>query len=422
MKLLKYADKSKKKRKIGLGILGIIVLLSISLLIYKTFANFTETVEFPMMKGQVDYFGNSDVYFAFYNGNNKLDSMPLKDNSNNLVFDYGECDNGAYVEWNENEWGPLVKNLSKSKTKCSLYFKEKTSISVCNKYGSDLALCYISKLGDSDYVNMAYDHASANGVLDNNLRYIGPNPNNYISFNNEIWRIIGVMKVKSENGIYEERLKIIKVSNIDGQEDFGRYNWDNKEIPDNNWLTSNLRERLNGIYHDSLKSDAANMIDKDVVWNIGGCRTSYATTYQMYEWERGIDSGVNDYLYEWTKESDSNYHNGIGLMYVSDYSYATGGGSIGRDACFKQNLYNGLNAECVLDNWLIGDKVEWSMNYQSSNNNVVFYISKNGVDLYRKVTEIFDVEPVVYLKSSIKIELDPSENYGSIDNPFRISL
>ena len=183
MKLEKYIDKTKKKRKIILISLGVIILISVSLLLYKTFASFSETVEFPMIKGKVDYFGNSDIYFAFYKGNDKLDSMPLKDNEENLVFDYGECDNGAYVEWDNEEWAPLIRNLSKSKTKCSLYFKEKTSINICNKYGNDSALCYISKLGDIDYTNLAYD---GKGVLqelgtdDNNLRYVGTNPNNYI--------------------------------------------------------------------------------------------------------------------------------------------------------------------------------------------------------------------------------------------------
>ena len=61
---------------------------------------------------------------AFYNGSEKLENMPEKNNSNNLVFDHGECDNGASVLWNKEEWAPLIKNLSKCKTKCSLYFKK----------------------------------------------------------------------------------------------------------------------------------------------------------------------------------------------------------------------------------------------------------------------------------------------------------
>ena len=29
-------------------------------------------------------------------------------------------------------------------------------------------------------------------TVDENIRYYGSNPNNYVSFNNELWRIIGV--------------------------------------------------------------------------------------------------------------------------------------------------------------------------------------------------------------------------------------
>ncbi len=445
MKLEKYVDKSKKKRKVVFISLGVIVLISVSLLLYKTFASFTENVEFPMMKGKVDYFGNSDIYFAFYQGDKELEEMPAKDNKENLVFDHGECDNGASIIWDSETWGPMVKNLSKSKTKCSLYFKEKSSIEICNNYGNDSALCYISKLGDNDYVNMAYDHASANGVLDNNLRYIGADPNNYIRFNNEKWRIIGIMKVKTENGVMEERLKIIREDNIEGQEDFPKYSWDYKETPNNYWLTSTLKEMLNGIYYNSEKgscydgrasicdfkegtikginSDSKKMIDTDIIWNIGGCPTSYVSTPQMYECERGTDSGTNKYLYEWTKENDLNYHNGIGLIYVSDYSYATGGGSIGRDMCFKQNLFNGLNMECKTDNWLSNiNKVEWGIDYRNVTNDVVYYISMDSVDLARKVTENFGVQPVIYLKSNLKIEDDSNSNYGSIENPYRLYI
>ncbi len=125
MKLEKYVDKDKKRRKVILISISVIVLISVSLLLYKTFASFREEVEFPIMNGKVDYFGNSDVYFAFYKGNEQLEEMPSKDNNEGLVFIDGECDNGASIEWNKEEWSPLIKNLTKSKTKCTLYFNDK---------------------------------------------------------------------------------------------------------------------------------------------------------------------------------------------------------------------------------------------------------------------------------------------------------
>ena len=44
------------------------------------------------------------------------------------------------------------------------------------------------KVSESCDNHLAYD-----GTSDNNLRYVGYNPCNYVSFNDEVWRIIGVM-------------------------------------------------------------------------------------------------------------------------------------------------------------------------------------------------------------------------------------
>ncbi len=185
--------------------------------------------------------------------------MPEKDNDENLVFDYGECDNGAYILWNNDSWVPLVKNLSKGKTKCSLYFRKKESIEICNKYGNDSALCYVSRLGDNDYINMAYDHASANGVEDNNLRYIGSNPNNYIQFNCdefgnncEKWRIIGLINnIEDSSNQKNSYLKIIRDS-------IGNYSWDssietvNNGYGINEWSQADIENVLNNNYLNSI--------------------------------------------------------------------------------------------------------------------------------------------------------------------------
>ena len=45
-----------------------------------------------------------NIYFAFYNDNEKIDTMPLKDNSDGLIFSHGECDNGASIIWNIGTW------------------------------------------------------------------------------------------------------------------------------------------------------------------------------------------------------------------------------------------------------------------------------------------------------------------------------
>ena len=420
-----------------------------------------------MMNGKVDYFGNSDVYFAFYNGNKELEEMPSK--TDNLEFYYGECDNGASILWNENEWAPLVKNLSKSKTKCSLYFGEKTL-----KLDKDIPLV---ESGDGLY-KVSHNDLTELGQEWNKTEYRfgGANPNNYISFNDEKWRIIGLVNVKTENGI-EQRIKIIRKDNTAGQNNFGSYpfdldmdNMEDDSFMNNNWTDSTLMKILNGVYYNSengscfydenmepLSCDFKNgnvkgindlargMIDTDVIWNLSGVEYIkesdiindfiYLNTAQYYESERINRLNFNQ-LIEWSKVNDSTYHNGIGLPYVSDLGYAFGGEDKNtRDFCLTSELdldgYDDLYwNKCIINNWSAPKTVlgyYWTMDPKITgtlNEVMGSYFEKNA-DL-RPIIDIVDVmssayvEPTLYLKPSVKIKLDSSDNYGSIDNPFQI--
>ena len=268
--------------------------------------------------------------------------MPKKDNSDNLIFSYGECDNGAYVEWNSEQWAPLVKNLRKSKTKCSLHFGKLIEL------GKDILPV---ESGDGLYA-VAHDNLEelSSEWSKTEYRYAGSNPNNYVRFNNEIWRIIGLVNVKTESENIEQRLKIIRTDSI------GKYSWDYKlagngssDSPhgSNDWTDSQLKDMLNGIYYESSTGDciaqdskkkqcdftgngeepkgfndeARKMIDKDVTWNLGA---SYVVTAsQYYEKERGTkvysNGGITRPI-EWSKTTDvGNKHKSVGLMYPSDY-------------------------------------------------------------------------------------------------------
>lgn len=78
-------------------------------------------------------------------------------------------------------------------------------------------------------------------------RYVGKKPNNYVEFNDEIWRIIGVFTVDDGTGKKEERLKIIR------DESLRNLSWDNKdtttgaegEFGKNNWPDARLNYLLN---------------------------------------------------------------------------------------------------------------------------------------------------------------------------------
>ena len=75
------------------------------------------------------------------------------------------------------------------------------------------------KTSDSCTYTLAYD-----GTSDNNLRYVGANPCNYVKIDDEYWRIIGVMNnIDDGTGKKETRIKLIR------NESIGAYSWDSSE-------------------------------------------------------------------------------------------------------------------------------------------------------------------------------------------------
>lgn len=163
------------------------------------------------------------------------------------------------------------------------------------------------------------------GTANNNLRYYGENPCNYVRFNGENWRIIGVMNdTKNDKNVSASRIKLIRDSAL------GNYSWDTKYkakngnsqwgFPISNWNDADLMKELNGDYLDTsltsdtlwyntetdskstkyhyqfgLKQDAQNKLEK-MKWNIGGvpsmdgwkwnCTSTYQNGGTHYDCER----------------------------------------------------------------------------------------------------------------------------------------
>ena len=128
-------------------------------------------------------------------------------------------------------------------------------------------------------------------------RYIGADPDNYIQFNNELWRVIG---------IFDGQLKIIR------NESLGDMEWDSNRV--NDWSTASLQTYLNNDYYGTIDLEDRSKIDSNYTWKLGGSSTHNDVTAQMfYERERGttVYSGRST---EWTGR--------IGLMYPSDYGFS----------------------------------------------------------------------------------------------------
>ena len=278
-------------------------------------------------------------------------------------------------------------------------------------------------------------------------RYIGANPNNYVTFNDELWRIIGVFTVDDGTGKKEERLKLIR------DEPIGYYSWDNKNTSTgaesgygkNNWTDARLNYLLNpghesesvggSLYWNSgsgtcykgqnnattscdftttgLKDKAKNMIG-DTLWYLGGTEdyttASNGLTNHFYSYERGttVYSG-----------RDTNFVGKVGLMYPSDYGYATSGGSTtNRNACLNKELYNwdsSSYSDCKNNDWLYNSSIhQWTIMPHASNSYYVFHVRTAGFLSGYDVTNSYGARPVVHLKSNIKIV----SGDGSSSNPY----
>ena len=278
-------------------------------------------------------------------------------------------------------------------------------------------------------------------------RYIGVDPNNYVSFNDELWRIIGVFTVDDGTGKKEQRLKIIR------NESIGTYSWDNKDTTTgaetdngkNNWPDARLNYLLNpghesesvggSLYWNSgsgncysgsnngttscdftttgLKEEARNMIG-DTLWYLGGTANytsaSNGLTSHFYSYERGTN------VYSGRSTS---WIGKVGLMYPSDYGYATSGGATtNRNACLNKELYSWYDtnaSDCRINDWLYDSSTyQWTLTSRSSYSNLVLYVYNTGYVNSHNANNIFGARPVVFLKSNITI----ASGNGSSSQPY----
>ena len=232
-------------------------------------------------------------------------------------------------------------------------------------------------------------------------RYRGANPKNYVTFNNEVWRIIGVFPIDDGTGNIENRIKLIKDQFIGG-----KY-WDISGS--NNWArVATLNTELNTTYLNSLDSTSKSMIG-NTKYYLGGYNNNKLQIQKdvMYQYERKINGS--------TYYNGSNPNNWVGklaLMYASDYGYAAS------DEC-TVNLYNYDNATCINNNWLFKGNAEWMLPQVASSSLIAFGVHSEGYVSYDRVSiNPLGVRPVLYLISSVQI----TGGDGTSTNPYTFGL
>ena len=247
-------------------------------------------------------------------------------------------------------------------------------------------------------------------------RYRGASPKNYVTFNNEVWRILGVFPTDDGNGNIENRIKLIKDTSIETQK------WNTVQVTStssyNNWTGATLMKYLNATYYNSLTNDnSIDMVD-NVKYYLGGYKDVVTPTpTTIYDFERKI-SGSGTYFFG---TNPTNWVGKIGLMYASDYGYAG-------ENCEDKLLYNSDTTKgivgCNSTNWLYNIKTnEWLLNQyanSSTANTSVYNILNNGQvhGIASSSYNSLSTRPVLYLKTSVMI----SGGDGTSSNPYTLSF
>ena len=204
---------------------------------------------------------------------------------------------------------------------------------------------YIKALYDNDVLRAA-NGLKKDNTSDANIRYEGSNPNNYVSFNDELWRIIGV---------FGDNIKLVR------SEELSRLSWDSSDssvnggLGVNEWSQADLKEYLNTMYYGgtsvtcyvdsknstttcptgSLNSTSKSMIN-NYTWNTGAINLEDTTilnqetialnTVPFYNAERGSVNGkictsgnqCNDAV-----TRTITWRGYVALPYVTDWAYAS---------------------------------------------------------------------------------------------------
>ena len=194
-------------------------------------------------------------------------------------------------------------------------------------------------------------------------RYRGKDINNYVTFNNETWRIIGIIPVEDSNKVTATRYKLIR------SEDLGNTNVEKTS-------------ELCNITYSSMSQTTKNMI--------------------------------NDILY--TDITGSFWVNPkVGLMRSNDYYYSSS-----KQCTQELNNFTDDTINCITNNWLFFGKDVCTMELSDTGSILFDAILSNGRKalLTPEFSETCYVYPAVYLSSTVKI----SSGSGTSSDPYQLQL
>ena len=388
---------------------------------------------------------NISIILETKEGNIKTNTFPNKEE-----YEYNKvvCENTSDVvtpTFNSDTW-KLNVSVEEEKIdgdfQCNIYFKEKI------KLASEVIISRYKENNTEGLIKLEQPKTEQTDAL-TEYRYSGSNDEvkNYVTFNNETWRIIGVFPTDDGTGNIENRVKIIR------EESIGDYSWDtssssvNSGWGINQWGESgsyegaDLMRLLNPGYEsksvnnslywskesgncyngqnnavttcnfssNGLTEKSRNMIDA-AKWYTSASDLELLTQ-ESYAEERGVKVGLADKGITITKTI--NWIGKIGLMYPSDYGYASSGCRDG-----EQILYNYNNEVCINTNWLYKKTYSWLLAPRSESWYILRYINDLGRVNSHYAYMNRGVYPVTYLRSDVKL----TSGDGTESNPYELSL
>ena len=274
-------------------------------------------------------------------------------------------------------------------------------------------------------------------------RYIGAEPNNYVWFNNDMYQIIGVFDENSHGKTGQYLVKLIMANTLGGYS-WGIYNSSNTSGTysgyANDWTgnTTGVKASLNVLFNEYFanRTNTSSTYGSCAYWTYFSINTNYrindcsdivgygltssalnsieTTTWYLYG--SGSDqSKQNWYLCERGGNSCTSANSGsystttsskIGLMYLSDYLYASSYYSSSNTTTNTNYYYYYGNK-----NWLYkGD--EWVLTPYASDANSSWVTDNSPGNVYS--THPISARPTFYLKSTVSV----TGGDGTFDNPY----
>ena len=380
------------------------------------------------MAGGVKESANSSYYL--YTNQHYWSGTPESFYSGGDAFEYSVYPSGAnngytvyYIRYGAR---PVISLSSKAKLTGSGTYNDVYTV-VTNDSTEDTSS---GKSFDTVFAANNTDIFSENGI-----RYEGADPKNYICLDNKtsgacsssslLFRIIGLFdEDTSSDGTNssgtKKLLKIIDTNNYGGTS--GKY-WNSAGT--NNWSTASLKTELNETYLTTLlgTSNVNSKLSSGVAnakWHLGGASPSnYNTTAEgIYTQERDTSAIYGG--------NPSSIYAQVGLMYPSDYGYATVGGTTTNRAGCRAKAVNAYDtADCKNNDWLFTsqgsfvDDGEWLLSPYSSYSYLAAYLGSSWYvyhDLH--VGGLFAVRPSFYLDSSVLKIVGTGD--GTKENAYRL--